>query len=752
MNLADLLSGLPRDLFETILAVFFGTYVSKQVFRTSLPAEPRPTLLALPRAPACTPATLLLDPPLPVSGIPTSLSTRNKTSSLLNALSSGGVFEDNRVPAQDVEAIVYSIVVLVFYLAVLAATTYYASHQPSARPESSPMTISQLYEFLAGRPYASTRWECVLDSPDPRLNWYFASSDAILNLDASLDPEPHCTPASDTFPERPLDECSRYVASLDADRLDAFAAYLLGLGYTDLRIQADDITPSHQATSSSAVTVDFRFTARSVVRELVTRTILRFVLPSDVPMDRTDFMMWDLGDGWVRAFEVGLFEMAVLPVDEDEEQRARNDENLDHLTYLPFHFGDDETDENLDRLMCTPFYLCEEADEDPVDQEDGNMSMAVVVDKRTFARVDRVFPMLFCGRSTLPESATFIGPHTLRQTRTTAVTILDFDTPACRSDTSTWLLDSFSEDRYRRNTTSPKLLTASSMSDSFIDVNDAALAEIDYGMESSWCEQHMFGSQMEESILATPLTDDEMYDFVVVPNEDIQELASSTPVAEPYVTHSPEAADPSTNLRLMRVSKAAVQEERLAVDASETELSVCSLPEAQGNYITTPDYLDEPQYGRAAAVEPLGHDLPASTAVTEHDFGIPVQRWDDVTTVNAPTPTPDAGPSLLEGSLHDLTESHLPSPQISAPMDASVGTLVDAALNSVISPPVAERNVDLAQDLAACESFDPMIFKTPSVYVGQLLVEHVSKALENSDVEGDSPTVFGPALPPVDQI
>lgn len=735
MFLTALLSIFPRTLFEALFAVFLGTYIPKRLFQTTLPAALHTRYLSLPPPAVSSPVVLLLDPPPLASSFPTLCSTSSYQSSLL-VLPIGDKLENIHAPIRDVETVFFSAVVLVIYVAILIATTFNASRGQSSRQTHSQNTVSQLYEFLTGEPYVSTHWERVLNVPDSAQGWYFCSPD-IFSPDFPSDATQFSKLHLNTHTESSLGGRPRYAASLDADRLDAFAAHLLQFGYTDLRINAYDITPAHQPASSSAVTVDFRFAARSSARELITRMIMRFVMPCDVPQDRTDFVLWDLGEGWFRAFEVQSFEMAVLPVDEGRQRREWKDEHSVHLACIP----NDMTAAEANGQLISIALNCK------------TLSGHVRIPQ--LGRIDPWMTQLVSqGAAQKP-----IGPWKRRggHRRTTA-TVSDLDVSGSwafllsgDSDSSTWLLDAFVQGT-RSNNIRHKLLTASAVpadSKTFEPclvlpehVPPVAPSE-DVCMDGSWSED-LADSQVQDSDFLGLLGEEpEVNEFIIVPTGFAKRAVPAVYAAE-------------------------AQQANTAMVVEETEFGVCSLPQLEDTMVV-PDLKLHSEH--VVATGPSGDVFAAQNHLVEGDFDFvgssPPPSGPSDEKLPSLLPVVDDTSAILSGPAAEDSQMLIidnprsqqvcatlsglvaPAAEVSMPIEASIGSLVDAALNSVISLPAPEdkmgRVTGVKLDLPAIGNEAPMLLKVPRQYL------RVFASQEEADVGEPMPAFIGP-LPPVQRV
>ncbi|KIP05496.1 hypothetical protein PHLGIDRAFT_150238 [Phlebiopsis gigantea 11061_1 CR5-6] len=754
MALVDLLSVSPRELFEALLAVLFGTILSQQVFRPSLLSAPRarPTYAALPPGPVPTPVLLLLDPPPLASGFPTSISIRHNQTSLLQVSPLAYEHDEFNISPQkqNLDVIVYFAVALILYLIALIITT---SHRTQRRSDVPATIAAQLYQSLTGRPYSPTHWERVLSGPDTGLNWYINSPDLLFGLDASVVPD-SLPPASDTPSENSSEESPKYAGYFDAERIDAFAAFLFTLGYTDLRIWAFDVTPGSQPSTSSAVTVDFRFTARSATQELMTRSILRFVPPRDVPEERKDFLLWDLGQGWVRAFEVGSFEAETLPVSQEEEQHAREGDNLAHLVVLPFFSGEDET-----------------AGAVKIDQWAVAITSPPTSTRHTpTANLEPLFvEMLFNQSSSSAKS--------FRRRTATAFT---FDTS--RNQRALVPANCAFAEEPRGRPTMRKLLAASvapvehetspRMTEAPVLVADGeAMTDLD----DSWSE-HMADSQtLADSVSTSPPEDD---DFVVVAGGDLagtghasggKEAASSPVLTEGGPVSGGEAREEQPAVVEATEASPGLGESVEAADPEPSRAAATADPEAPA-WDALPDRDVAPQASTATAPDVLERPAPAGGApAVSEDAGSPpaVPPTEGLVFEDASTAQGVAHESLEELALResavpttDEPLAHLPAPDARVPepslsLHASIGALVDAALNSVIELPapelLSESIVDVQRELAVLEHAEPTMLKAPSQYLrvhaGNQLVDNVS-SVEDLDVEEPQSALIGPVMPP----
>lgn len=346
MPLAGLLSAYSRAVFQTLLAVFFGAYIPKRIFRTkTLPGVPHPKYPQLPSYPGedeqqteadsahkPTPILLIEAPPPPhIAGcFPTNISRNDPftlwlSSYLIDALN------DGKTPVEVVDSTLHSAAVLGAYIFILAAATFYASYRRPARRVAG-LYIAELYEYLTGFPYAPpTQWDRVLHNPSPDMNtaecWDaygmgFYDANLFSDVEALIS---ESTSSGIATPE----DAQRYAAWINPDKLDEFTDRMMQLGFTDIRTSMEDISPPDE--HPDAMLVDFRFCARSPSKEILSKIIMRVVKPSDVPKDRTDFIFWDLGEGWFRAIE-----------------ECRAEENLTFMTILPFFERTDADDCSTD--------------------------------------------------------------------------------------------------------------------------------------------------------------------------------------------------------------------------------------------------------------------------------------------------------------------------------------------------------------------------------------------------------------------
>lgn len=441
-------SAYPLALLETLVAVFFGTYIPKQLFRfNTIPAGPQPTFQTLPPAPS--PVILLLDPPPLASCFPADLDLRNHESSLRILSYFTDAFTSNQEPIPEIQAVLNSAAVLTVYLVCLVAITLLVCGRRPQLRKTGLNAIEQVYQDATGQPYTCSYWERLLNVPVPGMNISLDMSGFRYETNSSDDVDASSTDSQST-PESPVQESPRYAGWLDAARIDAFADYLLKYGFTDLRLQADDITPEHQ--SKSTTTVDLRFTALSRTNELVTRTIMRFMLPREVPNERSDFLLWDLGEGWIRACEIGSFEMALLPIDE----AACAEENMSLMAYLPFHCVDERSPESGKAADDSDTKAVLSSTPTPAEDASQDASQA--------AKLEPLFAALF-------------NPPVAQ----------DVAVPADRSQVSGWLMDAFPE-VIRGRSTARKLLIESSatapesnMSESFVVVPDESTLPLDAG-------------------------------------------------------------------------------------------------------------------------------------------------------------------------------------------------------------------------------------------------------------------------------
>ena len=336
MPLTVLLSAYSRAVLQTLLAVFFGAYIPKHIFRTrTLPAIQRPNP---PQLPSYKPTPILLIEPPPPPHIadcfPTNVARNDPFTLWLSSYAVDAV-NYGQVPVEEVDSTLYSIAVLATYLLILSATIFYASWRQPAR-RGPDLYIAELYEYLTGLPYAPTEWERVLHSQSPEVNsadCWDAYGVRFYDPKLSDDVEALITESSSSGAETP-DEGPRYAAWIDKGKLDVFWIWMIRLGFTDLRKSVEDVSPPTERPD--AILVDFRYSIKDA-SEILCKIVMRFVTPSDVPNNRTDFIFWDFSEGWFRAFEVGSFEMAIIPVDKAEIQEYFAQENLAYLAILPFY-------------------------------------------------------------------------------------------------------------------------------------------------------------------------------------------------------------------------------------------------------------------------------------------------------------------------------------------------------------------------------------------------------------------------------
>ena len=710
----------PRELFETLIAVLFGTILSQQVLRPSLPPAPRSAHTALPPGIDPSPVLLLLDPPPLASCFPTSISIRHNQTSLRHVLPPAFVYDEINISPIDLNIVIYSAVALVLYLVALAITTYYTSRQVQPRSHAPVGGVAQLYQRLTGRPLSPTRWERVSFEPG---SWDIHSPDLLFGLDAP--PAPETPPqASDTPSESSAEDSPKYAGYFDAERVDAFAAFLLTLGYTDLRIWAFDITPDNQPVTSSAVTVDFRFTARSATQELMTRSILRFVLPGDVPEGRKDFMLWDLGRGWVRAFEVGSFEAETIPVGGDEG------ENLACLAVLPFFFVDDETAAGA----VAHDLACQWA-----------VAITSPATSTWSASLDPLFAGLLFNQSAPGPAKLF--RHRVGQRRATA-TAFAFDYSSCHQQAlvpanhrATWPSDAFIEQQPRGRPTMRKLLAASVVPGgretrprSFLDMAEDPMLVADCDaaadLDGSWCSEDMSDSQR-----SVPPEDDS--DFVVVARGELAAHASEGPQeARAEARAVVEATEASPGLG----------DPLEAADVAPRRPASTAVPEAPASDALRDVALAGPH--PPAAIARDGEVGPSERAGSPPDPPRGGLAFGHAERARGVAP---AGRPLRE-SVVDASLAQLPGPDPLLSPDASIGALVDAALNSVIELPapelLSESIVDVRRDLPALE---PAILKAPGqylrVYAGNRLLDIIT-SVEDLDVEEPQSVLIGPAKPP----
>ncbi|GJE91068.1 hypothetical protein PsYK624_072160 [Phanerochaete sordida] len=319
MPFAVLLSAYSRAVLQTFLAVFFGAYLPRRIFRTkTLPAIQRPKYPQLPSYPGQdqeetevksaqkpTPILLIEAPPPPhIAGcFPTNVS-RNDPFTLWLSSYFVDALNDGRVPLQEVESVTHSVAVLAAYVFILTVTTFYACRRRPARHIPN-LYIADLYEFLTGHPYAPDYWGRVLYNPRPDLNadscwdaYGLSFYDPTLPTDVETLITENTSSSSGTATP---DEGARYAAWIDPGKLERFTDWMVRLGFTDVRTSMEDISPPDE--HPDAMLVDFRYSAKNASQEIFMKSIMRFVKPSDVPKDRTDFIFWDLGEDCFRAFE-----------------------------------------------------------------------------------------------------------------------------------------------------------------------------------------------------------------------------------------------------------------------------------------------------------------------------------------------------------------------------------------------------------------------------------------------------------------
>ncbi|KAI0343184.1 hypothetical protein BDW22DRAFT_1356779 [Trametopsis cervina] len=307
----------PATTLCTILAIFFrfARPIIRYTFTLTVPQETPVHTLSYSSVSEF--ATLRLDPP--------SSSIRH----IPRHWSGSGTLPS--YPHQEKHAPPYQGLVLTFafgMLVMLASVLFLRFRLCfTAREESKLGDVAQLYTDITGRPYVQPPWELVSLSEVPDLEPSPCLSDVELNLyfchdisfELSLDDTvedisalfyeaspPHASEFLDVH--GPI-----YAHLVNNKSVDDYLKMLTDAGYSDFSYQALDIKNS----DPKKTTIEWEFTARSPAFDVFMVSTVRIGSPGDVPLTRTDFLLWDMGGGVYKAVEV--LELAVQTRENVEE-------------------------------------------------------------------------------------------------------------------------------------------------------------------------------------------------------------------------------------------------------------------------------------------------------------------------------------------------------------------------------------------------------------------------------------------------
>ncbi|KAI0704356.1 hypothetical protein BC835DRAFT_1316923 [Cytidiella melzeri] len=331
LALLDFLA-LPGAKLYVLLTLFFRTV--RPILRCALTLSPfrKTSYLALTYQPVYEYAALRLDPPPSPAHAkheawPSAQSVSLRTGSQAELCT----FHLCEFTMILVLGLLFTLVSIFLALADLCRTPRHPHELPAPH-------VAEVYTSLTGRPYVVAQWELVTVYQGQTEKHSPCPSDVELNLD--LHNEASFESSFDDFneeqslstfflegmspPADPNIQGPFFAQLINEKMIDIYLKMLTDEGYTDFQCRILDFNDSNPL----AIVIDLEFSARSGDFDAFMDATLRLKPVKDVPLARTDFLLWDMGGGVFKAVEV--LDVAVSTRNHLEEVEDGENVSLDN--------------------------------------------------------------------------------------------------------------------------------------------------------------------------------------------------------------------------------------------------------------------------------------------------------------------------------------------------------------------------------------------------------------------------------------